>query len=1662
MALNLKTETVFTDDTPAAQPPLPPEQIAPHFPQLEILECLGRGGMGVVYKARQKSLNRLVALKLLAPERVQDAKFAERFAREAQALAALNHPNIVTIHDFGQAGGFYYLLMEFVDGVNLRQLLRARKFTPEEALAIVPPLCDALQFAHDRGIIHRDIKPENLLLDKTGRVKVADFGIAKMLGEERGCPSRSGNDDKDAAEKSEPSPFSGSAAAGTAALPTALTGGQTVGTPSYSAPEQKTDPQRVDSRADIYSLGVVFYEMLTGELPGKKIAPPSTKVQIDVRLDEIVLRALEQKPELRYQQVSEVKTMVETIVSDPKKPEFRSQKPEGGPAHFFPPETPLPTAGSGYSFSDARRWWIVLAIPGIFLVCYILRGGRLADYLGSDSFGLSLALMGTFALLTLLPHVRKERGRIVFVGVSSGKREINWSGVVQMWVVIYAAFLAGSYLGFGYWVPLHDLIAGMVGAATLVTAALVQVELKKPIEQLPPGSSRREETQTEKSEIGNRKSEIVPRFSRTAIVGACLTVLPFGISIISLALNGTDPHERAVMILTGTCQLLALMFAAITTTLGWMAVLQIRRSAGKLYGLWLAVFDGLLFPLLALNLLIGDFTFAILLAIGKVIAPEVNGSPGTGLVILLSLLIAIPFNWFVIRAVWRAVNKGGAGVPPAEPVRKNPTIKIIAIVCGVLVLGAGIAVVSVHQSSNRALRAASLTSADFHYRVFVADAALVDQLIPAAQRKNGVSPTAKFLTQGLENGGNSRSIGSFSVSTRGFAFTDSQVAEIAPATLKALLDGIGNKPGMLADQTQNVSGVWWPYGMGSIWGYNRQDGVTMNGSGAVNLGFHQQPGKDEIRIEGAVHHDEKLTKPDGSPDLHAKFLYEGNAPQNGALVFLVPFFRQDNSEHYLVVVYEVGNNANTSALPAAAAQNPSFGPASAPAAAPGRLVLLAVPVLGLFLILAVVVTVLLLVLKKSKLGAGKAIAIGCGVLMAILALVVFANITQHLSRGSVDADECIIERAQLPDDIPGLQVFRWNYSIPQNHVAIFRFIVATNGPPQWIDGLTEWIAAGTNQPAKGFMQWSLQDGRTLSPELDQQERWDMMLRLANGGGTSYSLWMNKVWRDGGLALGDQFRIKPGTTEDIWVQFKSVKGKSQFASQSEMYGSNYVLMQVSLEALPPGLSAGANGFGCNGTNWLDLLTRVFKNKLPKLTNSPTSPQPASPATIQNLSFGPVVERVLPDQQGGQGPFINFESGELVSAPNSLVENRNDRTVLIDWLVKAGADASAIAGENGGHRLVSYTQDTCFSEVSPSSWERMNESGLLLAWQSAARTNKIFLGNPDLLPRTFVFETRTGIHGLLQITGFTENPHGVKIRYKLVQSTGPQTDASALQFRLVLPEDSTAASDQFPDVSGHGQLRVSREALLDGSAVAQAGLDFNPDGTRKIEIQFTAAGRQRFAQITATNIRHQLAVVFRSKVLCAPFICSALTDGQCQIDGNMSREEVYALLDCLNRTTTASDQTWKFTAPRERSLPFQRSPEILFGWLDLDSGTILTNSMLDWQSRAGHEWIRTNGLDVVATESSKNIPILLDVDLVLAPAPTNGWDIITAADVGQDWTLMQQEPRQEQIFGAPPGQSGTFLFQTREGGKGILQITGFSENPPGVKLRYKLAQNVGGKN
>ena len=285
------------------------EELARLFSQLDIIELIGRGGMGAVYKARQKELDRMVALKILPPGIGQDEGFAERFAREAKALAKLNHQGIVTIYEFGRADGLYFFLMEYVDGVNLRQLLDRGRISPREALAIVPQICDALQFAHDQGIVHRDIKPENILLDRRGRVKVADFGLAKIVA-------------SDGRSTSQP----GAASAAAAAPGSVLTeGGKILGTPAYMAPEQVKHPEAVDHRADIYALGTVFYQMLTGKLPDIPIEPPSRKIQIDVRLDEVVLRALESDPERRYQQASVFKTQVETIASTPAGPQ-----PAGG------------------------------------------------------------------------------------------------------------------------------------------------------------------------------------------------------------------------------------------------------------------------------------------------------------------------------------------------------------------------------------------------------------------------------------------------------------------------------------------------------------------------------------------------------------------------------------------------------------------------------------------------------------------------------------------------------------------------------------------------------------------------------------------------------------------------------------------------------------------------------------------------------------------------------------------------------------------------------------------------------------------------------------------------------------------------------------------------------------------------------------------------------------------------------------------------------------------------------------------------------------------------------------------------------------------------------------------------------------------------------------
>jgi len=281
------------------------EELARLHPDLEILEVLGEGGMGKVFRARQRNLDREVALKILRTDITLESGFAERFEREARTMARLNHPNIANVHDSGHAGNHYYLILELVDGTNLRSVIDAGNQQAAQSMAIVGQICDALAYAHGQGIVHRDIKPENILIDKEGRVKIVDFGLAKISHNDLHGLRLTRTD-------------------------------QAMGTPQYMAPEQIERPLEVDHRADIYSMGVVFYELLTGELPIGRFAPPSEKVKLDARLDRVVFRTLEKEPRDRYQDVSRVKTDMQGIRDE------------------APPALPKTPTGPKHAYSTAR------------------------------------------------------------------------------------------------------------------------------------------------------------------------------------------------------------------------------------------------------------------------------------------------------------------------------------------------------------------------------------------------------------------------------------------------------------------------------------------------------------------------------------------------------------------------------------------------------------------------------------------------------------------------------------------------------------------------------------------------------------------------------------------------------------------------------------------------------------------------------------------------------------------------------------------------------------------------------------------------------------------------------------------------------------------------------------------------------------------------------------------------------------------------------------------------------------------------------------------------------------------------------------------------------------------------------------------------------------
>lgn len=265
--------------------PPAPEDLSLQLPGYEFQALLGSGGMGAVYKAHHLNLDRSVAIKVL-PYKLSrlDTEFADQFKQEARTMAKLSHPGIVSVYDAGMTdSGFLYFVMEYVEGTDVSQMLLVKKRLPTgHALAITAHVCDALSYAHSHGVVHRDIKPANIMVSHEGRVKVADFGLARFGtdGSEEGAVV-------------------------------------TMGTPYFVAPEALTIGMSVDHRADIYALGVMLYDMLTGEIPQDDFQPPSALTGCDPRFDQIVNKAMQVDVRLRFQSVDEMRTALNEILTGP-------------------------------------------------------------------------------------------------------------------------------------------------------------------------------------------------------------------------------------------------------------------------------------------------------------------------------------------------------------------------------------------------------------------------------------------------------------------------------------------------------------------------------------------------------------------------------------------------------------------------------------------------------------------------------------------------------------------------------------------------------------------------------------------------------------------------------------------------------------------------------------------------------------------------------------------------------------------------------------------------------------------------------------------------------------------------------------------------------------------------------------------------------------------------------------------------------------------------------------------------------------------------------------------------------------------------------------------------------------------------------------------------
>jgi predicted Ser/Thr protein kinase len=1507
--------------------PPPVGEIARLFPQLEILRLIGQGGMGAVYKARQPALDRFVALKVLPPATAGDPGFAERFNREARALARLNHPNIVAVHDFGKAGTLHYLVMEFVDGANLREVERLGELTPEQALAIVPQICEALQFAHNEGIVHRDIKPENLLLDKKGRVKITDFGIAKMVGVGTGPQNLTGAKD-------------------------------VVGTPHYMAPEQIEKPLSVDHRADIYSLGVVFYEMLTGELPLGKFAPPSQKVQIDVRLDEVVLHALEKEPNRRYQQASQVKSAVETIVTTPPVSGAASQNetvPTAAQIEAARERLKLPARGliaaAGLQLLTSLGL-LIFAIPAI-----TSEGG---DPMGYAAVGFGAAVFMIFATIVL-------RGAISMMKLRNHAFSIVAS-------VVAAVAGPGAILGlpFGVW--------------ALVVLNRPDVRAAFAANRSPTGTP----TLPDSGKMDSARSQVKGPAIGLIVTGVLDWVLMTVFCVfISFNIALKSPGSFFV----------------------WLPILAMVLSG------WI-IYAGLKLMQLERR---GAVTVAAVLAMLV--------SPGNLIGLPLGIWTLVVMNRREVREAFEANRQGADRTTLALGENQGRPASVAAI----------------------AFRRGAWTGL-LVFLLVVAAATVVTMLLPAVY-----VATARVRLTGPE------SVDPYHLQTEVEIIQSQPVLEPVAASLN-LSQRWGQKfaGGAALSDDQTVALM-----------KRMIDVRPIRNTALVEIGVHSDSPAEAAEIANKITETYCALPPALRANIIKRAMVPSypirpNVPLNiflgvvaggvlgffvGTWVGLISFWRM------------------RTASPPQIQQPDRFWRHFGVTAAVILFTLISIPIF---------IVMLVMVLPAfNKLQHRMDAAHNQSVIRQIASTHFYIGQAWFPQGDSIEINS--VERTA------DRMVVKGHYNlVSQGQASLALYITSTNQAgfpedakqtmiiskgrgdfelvhPHLVPGLPHVSMYADGHPfaslyfgthAEALEEskaiWITNAQARLGPVIEKvtiQTNAAFLLGQTRDGGK-----LVLTVGFGGLSWSSELKanlvfgavIRPGHDE-LWFDVSSGTGPTSSTIQNR-------IALAPVGRIPRGqliFHEGTYGPAIERIVIADLLTEAGET-LPVCVSVQKPEAISSPAP----SFGPVTERILNLKDQGLTEVLDLDSGKVVPPPK--LKSSLD-AAFVSAIMPTGV---AIISQTAQHPMMLLGRQTSVAPLPEQNkdreWNDMSPQQLTesyaneMSLENSSDTASAF-GD---LPNTFMFKTLAGRVGLLQITGFTENPRGVKIRYKLVQPPTTTPVASALQFRLVLPEDSTGPADWLPSASSSNQFRLSRQILLDDTAIARAGVDFDPFGHREIEIRFTDAGAKEFEAITATNVGHQLAIVFRGRVLSAPVIQSVIAGNQCQVNGLMNASEANEIVDCLNRVTAPTAGAWIFSPVQERILPLRILPDTLFGWLNLDSGTVLTNATLMWESRAGYEWIRTNGLDVVSTESAKHLPTLLGFDMIIAPAPTNGWDSVTTADVANNWTLLQAEPRQMQAFGAYPGESDTFLFQTRQGRKGVLQILGFADNPPGVKVRYKL--------